>query len=164
MTQSEEDTLREIIDRMDAPGLKEAVIQLSKKLGLRQSANTVFRIADRLGPDPWQRVYDRTLYELRVEGILWRHAPDEYRDTDPVFIIRSALGSAFRGELEFLLATEPREAHDFVLAIAEGLRDSDSTLFDDDEELRKKCFEHMLNCVDERNYRDAFDFRSLRNP
>lgn len=56
MTQSEEDMLRGIIDRMDAPDLREAIIQLSKKLGLKQSINTVVRIADRLGPDPWQRV------------------------------------------------------------------------------------------------------------
>ena len=164
MTQSEEDMLRGIIDRMDAPDLREAIIRLSKKLGIRQSINTVVRIADRLGPDPWQRVYDRTLYELRVEGILWRNAPDEYRDVDPAFILRSALGNAFQGELEFLLATEPGEAPDFVLAIAEGLKDGDSTLFEDGEELRKEYLEHIMQCVDSGTFRDALGFRPLRNP
>ena len=51
-----------------------------------------------------------------------------------------------------------------MLAIASGLKDSDSTLFEDDEGLRKEYLEHMMQCVDSGAFRDALGFRPLRNP
>lgn len=157
MTQSEEDGLREILERMDAPELRETAMELSKKLGIRRSTMIAIGIAEHLEADPWQHVYDRALYELNAAGVLHRSKVPGYERPDAV--VRSAVRGAFCSELSFLLATRPDDAPDFVLAIAGAVWDSDSAVFDGEEKLREECVEYMQRCVDGGRCAYALDLR-----
>ena len=107
----------------------------------------------------------RTISAMRMDEREWYNIAcrDEYGDYidsgDHAYeLIQEIIHNEFDDDLRNILEVRPERARDFILAIADGIRESDSILFEEVEDLRHDFARHMEECVESENYADALEY------
>ena len=107
----------------------------------------------------------RTISALRMDKREWYNIAcrDEYGDyidsEDHAYeLIQEIVHDEFDDDLRNILEVRPERAKDFILSIADGIRESDSILFEEVEDFRHDFARHMEECVESENYADALEY------
>lgn len=155
-----ENELRRIVENMGDATLRDAVIGMSEHFGIEASADFIRRFAERAADDACERARERTLYILRLGPRPIVDPPNE--PYDPISKICDMaiedLRDEFEPELANILEVRPEKAPGFLLSIAETLDKNIGKPFAGCEETFWELSDHLRECVEEGNYREAFDF------
>ncbi len=160
------DALDRIIANMDVATLRTAVRRLSEKLGTDASIDIITDLAGSVADYACEDVYERALDALYMEDRRWYAIAtrDEYGDycdsaEHAYDVILESIHDEFDKDLANILEVCPEEAPAFLREIARAIRDSDSILFSENEDLKRYYPERIERCIEEGRFVDALDYR-----
>ena len=151
--------LRRIVGNMGDATLRDAVIGMSEHFGIEASADFIRRFAERAADDACERARERTSYILHLGPRPIVDLPDEPYDplSEICDMAVEDLRDEFEPELANILEVRPEKAPGFLLSIAESLDRDIGEAFAGCEEAFWELSDHIRECVEEGNYREAFD-------
>ncbi len=161
-----DDALYRIVSNMDATTLRTVIYRMSERLGPDESLEIVTDLAESVAGYACEDVYERALDALYMEDRRWYAiaTTDEdgnYCDSmDHAYeVILGSVHDEFDDDLANILEVCPEEAPAFLREIARAIRDSDSILFSENEDLKRGFPRHIERCIEEGEYGNALDLR-----
>ena len=73
-------------------------------------------------------------------------------------LILEIIHDEFDDDLRNILKVRPERAGDFILAIADGIRESNSILLEEVKDFKCDLLDHMEKCVEDGNYANALEY------
>ena len=161
---NENPTIR-IIDFMDEDSLRKLVMRLSERLG-PESDGIVRGVASEKADQACEDAFWRASSSLYINPDKWcgigtRDENGRYIDpADHAYrIVEETLRREFGDDLKNILEVSPEKAPGFLLAIADGVEDSDSVLFDEHPDMKENVAGRIRFRVGKGDLEHALDFR-----
>lgn len=165
MTNGSEYRISKMIGHMREQDLRYTIVQLSRTPGMEEAEKVIEDIACSIAGESAGSIRSRTISALSMDEREWYNIAcrDEYGDyidsgEHAYELILEIIHDEFDDDLRNILEVRPERAKDFILAIADGIRESDSILFKEVEDFRDRFTEHMEECVESENYADALEY------
>lgn len=112
-----------------------------------------------------ESIRSRTVYALHMDEREWYNIAyrDEFGDyidsgEHAYELVLEILRDEFEDDLRNILDVSPEKAEEFILAIADGIMESDSILFEEIEDFKDEFTDHLEECVETGNYAEALNY------